>query len=99
MPRAWACWTYRTAAGRTKCWKSWRSTVASREGPALGAALLAGVGAGLYESVPAACEAVIRTNAPQEPDAQAAARYAPFYALYQGLYPALHDSYTALAKL
>ena len=75
------------------------STVASREGPALGAALLTGVGAGLYESVPAACEAVIRTNAPQEPDAQAAARYAPFYALYQGLYPALRDSYTALAKL
>ena len=71
------------------------STAASREGPALGAALLAGVGAGLYESVPAACEAVIRTNAPQEPDAQAASRYAPFYALY----PALRDSYTALAKL
>lgn len=75
------------------------STVASREGPALGVALLAGVGAGLYESVPAACKAVIRTSAPQMPNAQDAARYGQFYTLYQGLYPALRDSYAALAKL
>ncbi len=75
------------------------ATVASREGPALGVALLAGVGAGLYESVPAACEAVIRTSVPQMPNTQDAARYGQFYTLYQGLYPALRDSYAALAKL
>ena len=42
-------------------------TVKSKEGPALGVALLAGVGAGIYESVEKACEAVIETNAPQSP--------------------------------
>ena len=31
-------------------------TVAAKEGPALGVAILAGVGAGIYESVEAACE-------------------------------------------
>ena len=75
------------------------STVDSREGPALGAALLAGVGAGVYESVPAACEAVIRTGKPQTPNAQDSAAYSRVYAIYQGLYPALRDSYAALAKL
>lgn len=75
------------------------STVASREGPALGVALLAGVGAGLYESVPAACAAVIRTSAPQQPDAAAGKRYDAVYEVYRSLYPALRDSYAALAKL
>ena len=74
------------------------ATVDSREGPALGVALLAGVGAGVYESVLAACEAVIRTGKPQVPNAQDGAAYSRFYAIYQGLYPALRDSYAALAK-
>ena len=74
------------------------STVDSREGPALGAALLAGVGAGVYEGVPAACQAVIRTGEPQTPNAQDSAAYSRFYEIYQGLYPALRDSYAALAK-
>ena len=75
------------------------STAVSREGPALGVALLAGVGAGLYESVPAACEAVIRTSKPQMPNETDAAQYNKYYTLYQTLYPALRDSYAALAKL
>lgn len=75
------------------------STAASREGPALGVALLAGVGAGLYESVPAACEAVIRTESPLRPEAEAAGRYEAYYQVYRSLYPALRDSYAALAKL
>ena len=74
-------------------------TVAGREGPALGAALLAGVGAGIYESVPSACEAVIRTGDPQQPDPAASGRYDEFYHIYCALYPALKASCAALAKL
>ena len=42
-------------------------TVKSKEGPALGAAILAGVGAGLYPSVQEACDQLIQLNPPQEP--------------------------------
>ena len=45
-------------------------TVVSKEGPALGVAILAGVGAGIYKSVEEGCRAVIRTNPPQPPIAE-----------------------------
>lgn len=75
------------------------STVQNREGPALGVAILAGVGAGVYPSVPEACAKIIRTNAPQPPIAENSKRYEPFYSLYLSLYPALKDSFGALAAL
>ena len=74
-------------------------TVASKEGPALGVAILAGVGCGLYPSVEEACRKVIRTNEPQLPDLCAHEAYEHFYAVYCSLYPALKDSYKALASL
>jgi xylulokinase len=74
-------------------------TVASKEGPALGAAILAGVGAGLYPNVQEACRRMIQTNPAQRPDAQAAERYERFYQVYQSLYPALRESFQALSKL
>ncbi|MDL2292991.1 xylulokinase, partial [Ruminococcaceae bacterium OttesenSCG-928-D13] len=74
-------------------------TVQNKEGPALGAAILAGVGAGLYKSVPAACEAIISTNAPQQPIAENCAAYEPFYRLYRQLYPQVKGSFADLAKL
>ena len=74
-------------------------TVASKEGPALGAAILAGVAAGLYLSVPQACATMIRTNPAQQPDAAATARYLPYYELYVSLYPALRQSFHTLATL
>ena len=42
-------------------------TVKSKEGPALGVAILAGVGGGLYPSVQQACKAMIHLNPAQEP--------------------------------
>ena len=74
-------------------------TLENSEGPALGAAILAGVAAGVYTDVPSACEQVVRRNEPQLPDSEASAAYEPFYQLYRGLYPALKESYAALAKL
>ncbi len=74
-------------------------TAASKEGPALGAAILAGVGAGVWPSVPEACRQVIRVNAPELPDEGRAARYEPFYRLYKELYPALKPAFRQLAAL
>ena len=75
------------------------STVVSKEGPALGVAILAGVGAGIYRDVREACGVMIQQNPPQQPDKQAGAQYEPFYQLYHSLYPVLKDSFLALAKL
>lgn len=74
-------------------------TVKSKEGPALGAAILAGVGAGIYSSVAAGCNAVIKANPPQEANAENSVAYEKFYQLYRELYPALKDSFHALSKL
>lgn len=74
-------------------------TVASKEGPALGVAILAGVGAGLYPSVQEGCRRVIRLNAPQEPIKENVPKYEAFYRMYTKLYPALKDCYKELAAL
>jgi len=75
------------------------TTVVSQEGPALGAAILAGVGAGVYPSVQQACDEMIRTNPQQHPSADAGRVYDAYYNVYRGLYPALKDQYQALAAL
>ena len=67
------------------------------EGPAFGAALLAGVAAGVYPSVAAACAQTVHTGEPIMPDPVAVARYDALATLYQGLYPALSTTMHALA--
>ncbi len=74
-------------------------TVASKEGPALGVALLATVGAGIYSSVPEACNAVIKTDKTQEPIAENVPEYEKYYQLYCEIYPALKASYKKLGAL
>jgi xylulokinase len=74
-------------------------TAANREGPALGVAILAMVGAGEYPSVPEACRAIIKADKVQPPIPENSAKYAPFYQLYTALYPALKDSYKQLAAI
>ena len=74
-------------------------TVQSKEGPALGAAILAGVGAGLYPSVQEACRRLIKVNPPQEPIKENVEKYEKLYRVYTGLYPALKDNFKQLAQL
>ena len=74
-------------------------TVKSKEGPALGVALLAGVGAGIYESVEKACEAVIETNPPQSPIPGNPEKYEKVYQVYHALYPSLKENYKQLASI
>lgn len=66
--------------------------VAAEEGPAYGAALLAGVGAGVWPSVAAACEEVIRIAKRVEPDQSRVALMDQRYAVFRKLYPALRDA-------
>ncbi len=71
------------------------TTLRAAQGAACGAALLAGVGAGVFDSVEQAA-ATVRTDATIRPgDAQAA--YDALYETYRGLYPALRDTFAALA--
>lgn len=74
-------------------------TVASKEGPALGAAILAFVAAGVYSSVPEACAKIVRADKICEPDKDSISTYEGFYRLYTEIYPSLKDNYKKLAQL
>lgn len=74
-------------------------TLASKEGPALGVAILAAVGAGIYSSVQEACRAVVKVNPAQEPIEENVPVYESCYRIYKSLYPALKDCYKDLASL
>ena len=73
-------------------------TVNVTEGAAYGAALLAGVGAGVYESVAAACERAIRVTGRTAPG-PAVPVYADYYPRYRALYPALAAEFAAIAQV
>lgn len=68
------------------------------EGAAYGAALLAGVGAGLFSSVEDACEAGLRPVARTAPRVGVRPRYDALYETYRALYPALRPSFARLAE-
>jgi len=72
--------------------------VNSTEGAAYGAALLAGVGAGIYPSVEAAAERAIRVTGHHQPGRDVE-KYADYYRRYRALYPALKAEFAAMAKL
>ena len=75
------------------------ATTVNTEGPALGVAILAGVGAGLYPSVQEACAAMIHQNAAQAPIPENQPKYAKVYDLYKKLYPANRELFKALAEI
>ena len=64
-------------------------TTTAKEGPAFGAALLAGVASGVYASVPQACEMTVRVVDRTEPRPELEHVYASAYEKYRALYPAL----------
>lgn len=76
-----------------------KTAKASSEGPALGAAILAGVGCGDFRSIEEACVRIIVPDESTLPRAENTAAYQPYYALFQGLYPALRQSYARLSEL
>ncbi len=74
-------------------------TVKNTEGPALGAAILAGVAAGIYKDIPTACAQVIRENDPLQPGTAEHNAYERVYSVYESLYPSLKGAYSELAQL
>jgi xylulokinase len=64
-------------------------TVEAEEGAAYGAALLAGVGAGVWKTVDVACDSVVRVASRTAPNAADRATLARQYERYRKLYPAL----------
>lgn len=89
--------------GRSHLWRQMQanaygmdvSTINSSEGGALGVAILAGVGTGVYSSVPEACSQMIRVKTTQcVEDAQ---RYQKNYQLYQGIYQSLKNNFKEAA--
>jgi xylulokinase len=75
------------------------TTIHASEGPALGVAILAGVGAGMYDSVETACDSMIKTGERLMPDPKASQAYAACHELYVKLYPQLKDLYKQLKQL
>jgi xylulokinase len=63
----------------------------AEEGAAYGAALLAGVGGGVWASVDEACAATVRVGARIAPDVAASALMNERYRVYREVYPALRD--------
>lgn len=67
------------------------TTVKASEGPALGVAILAGVGAGIYESVEDACDKIVKGNDTVNPDKNLKERYDEVYTVYNSLYDKVKD--------
>ena len=72
-------------------------TVNTTEGAAYGAALLAGVGCGMWKDVSSACQSCIKVTGSTQPDAAQAEAYRQAYAVYRALYPALKPSFERMA--
>lgn len=75
-----------------------RRTVAD-EGPAYGAALLAGVASGTYSGVEEASSVVELRGETTEPDQERAKIYEDYYEVYQSLYPATSSAMSRLTDL
>jgi xylulokinase len=74
-------------------------TVNTTEGAAYGAALLAGVAAGVWPDVDTACAQTIRVSDRVTPNAANISRYTEMYRQYQSLYPALRPVSHALSAI
>ena len=86
---------------RSPIWRHWLAAILdtglqrleAEEGPAMGAALLAAVGAGIFDDVDAVVDATIRPKGScDRPDADLAERYQGIHRKFKRLYPALKAS-------
>lgn len=75
------------------------STIKAEQGGALGAAILAGVGAGVYKNLEETCKKLILKKSIHEPVQADSIEYQKYYKLYKELYITLFGSYKKLAEL
>lgn len=72
-------------------------TTTSKEGPALGAAILAGVAAGVFESVEQGCAKLVKMSEKfSDTNKDNAAKYDEVYKMYSFLYPTLRPAFSKL---
>ncbi len=73
-------------------------TINAEEGPAYGAALLAGVGTGLWDGVPEACDQAIDVVNRYEVQEEHCRIYREFYPVFQRLYAALEEEFDTVTR-
>ena len=69
---------------------------ACEQGPGMGGAMLAMVACGTYESVQAACDAIVSTASVLEPEAELTARYEAQYQKFKAIYPAVKSLFPVI---
>ncbi len=93
--------------GKSKLWRQMISDVygldlktpENDEGPAFGAALLAGVGTGIYDSVADACDKTIKMKDKTSTDIKNHEEYEKYYNIYCQLYTDLKERFSMLGNL
>jgi len=93
--------------GKSNVWRQMQAdmfnsevvTINSGEGPALGVAILAGVGAGIYNSVAEGCDAVIKKVTSQKPIEANVKVYNSYYPIYKNIYTSLKPQFKELSKI
>jgi xylulokinase len=73
-------------------------TINAAEGAALGVAILAGVGSGVWQSVPEATKFIIKVKEKSDTNKKLASLYAGKYPRYAALYPALKSQFDLLSS-
>lgn len=71
-------------------------TLTAEEGPAMGGAMLAMVGAGEYGCIEDAAEAIVKVSGVVYPDAETVKKYEKKYEIFKSLYPALKDCFALM---
>lgn len=75
-------------------------TISSDEGPALGVAILAAVGVGIYDSVESACASMIKKSSEKMlPSEETTALYRKYHKLYCNLYSSLKNNFKLLSEI
>ncbi|MBP7690718.1 MAG: xylulokinase [Anaerolineales bacterium] len=93
--------------GRSPLWRQMQADIygaevvslAAEEGPAYGAALLAGVGTGAFKTVEDAVERCVTIAGRTVPDAAAQAKYEAVYQIYTGVYDQVRELSHVLAQV
>jgi len=93
--------------GRSPLWRQMQAdvfgtditTINSKEGGALGVAILAGVASGVYKDVVSACENIIKVTNRQEGIKENKVKYDKYYDIYKDLYVSLKDNFKKVSKL
>jgi len=73
--------------------------LSSEEGPSYGAAILAGVGIGIFKDVKNACKKFLIETEVFKPEAKSVKIYKSYYELYKKLYKSLKEDFKILGKI